>query len=505
MSDKQNITHPSWALKCKRKGTELRYIRGNYYLYEVTSKWNPEKKRSVKITGKLLGKITREDGFVESEKARLKRQQLVINRVQVKEYGVCSLIEPIFGDTVRMLKKHFSDCWQKIICLAFGRLVYRSALKNMLFHYSHSYLSEQYPDVDLSASHLSSFLRSLGGERARIVEFCRSFRQMNDCIIFDGTDIFSCSEKMELPKLSKSKSGAFENVMNLMCVFSVGQQMPVYYRLLPGNIKDMSAFKISLLESGVKDAVIVIDRGFASESNIKALEKEKLKFIVSLPRDSGYIDYEKAKAGDKGQFDGYIKYAGRFIWYYSHEVKKNNKKRNKNASRNESDTENKRVTVFLDEELRNREESDYLNRIENKVQKYSIEKFHQKRHVFGTIAIIENYEKTPRDVYEAYKTRGQVETMIDALKNIVDADRTYMQNPQTLEGWMFINLIALKWYYHILNLLKKHELNIQHTPMDLLMMLAEVKKVKINDMWLNAENTKKTSELLLKLGIEPIT
>jgi hypothetical protein len=505
MSDKQKIIHPSWALNCKRKGTELRNIRGNYYLYEVTSKWNTDKKRSVKITGKLLGKITQEDGFVESEKARLKKQQLVINRVQVKEYGVCAIIELLFGDTVTMLKKYFADCWQKIICLAFGRLVYRSALKNIFFHYSHSYLSEQYPDVDLSASHLSLFLRSLGEERGRIVEFCRSFRQMNDCIIFDGTDIFSCSERMELPKLSKSKSGVFENVVNLMCVFSVGQQMPVYYRLLPGSIKDMSAFKISLLESGVKDAVIVVDRGFASESNIKTLEKEKLKFIASLPRDSTYIDYEKAKAGDKSQFDGYFKYGGRFIWFYSHIAKKNNKKRKQNADDCDNDTEIKKVTVFLDEELRNREEGDYLNRIENKVQKYSIEKFHQNRHVFGTIAIIENYEKTARDIYEAYKTRGQVETMIDALKNIVDADRTYMQNPQTLEGWMFINLIALKWYYHILNLLKKHELNINYTPMDLLMMLAEVKKVKINDTWLDAEKTKKTSELILKLGLEHIT
>jgi len=248
--------------------------------------------------------------------------------------------------------------------------------------------------------------------------------------------------------------------------------------------------------------------------SIKALEKEKLKFIVSLPRDSGYIDYEKAKAGDKNQFDGYIRYAGRYIWYYSHAVKMNNKKRNKNVSENQNESENKKVTVFIDEQLRNREEVDYLDRIENKVQNYSIEKFHQKRHIFGTIAIIENYEKTACDVYEAYKTRGQVETMIDALKNIVDADRTYtayfvhstsMQNPQTLEGWMFINLIALKWYYHILNLLKKHELNINYAPMDLLMMLSEVKKIKINDMWIDAENTKKTSELLLKLGLKPIT
>jgi len=55
--------HPEWALACKRKGTELRLLNGKYYLYEVTSKWNPEKKRSVKITGKHLGKITETNLF----------------------------------------------------------------------------------------------------------------------------------------------------------------------------------------------------------------------------------------------------------------------------------------------------------------------------------------------------------------------------------------------------------------------------------------------------------
>jgi len=45
--------HPDRALAHKRNGTELRCISGYDYVYEVTSKWSPEKKRSVKITGKL--------------------------------------------------------------------------------------------------------------------------------------------------------------------------------------------------------------------------------------------------------------------------------------------------------------------------------------------------------------------------------------------------------------------------------------------------------------------
>ena len=38
---KNKSLHPEWALACKRKGTELRLLKGKYYLYEVTSKWNP--------------------------------------------------------------------------------------------------------------------------------------------------------------------------------------------------------------------------------------------------------------------------------------------------------------------------------------------------------------------------------------------------------------------------------------------------------------------------------
>jgi hypothetical protein len=160
----------------------------------------------------------------------------------------------------------------------------------------------------------------------------------------------------------------------------------------------------------------------------------------------------------------------------------------------------------LDEELRNREEKDYLNRIESKSENYSLEKFHDKRHTFGTIAIINNdKDKSAQQTYSDYKTRGQVEMMIDTLKNVVDADKTYMQNQQALEGWMFVNLIALKWYYQILNLLKKHELNKKFSPADFLSFLTEVKMVKINDNWQRAEVIKKNMTLMQKLGILHIT
>ncbi|HOK36772.1 MAG TPA: hypothetical protein PK860_05780 [Paludibacteraceae bacterium] len=62
------------------------FFEWTYYLYEVTSKWNIEKKRSQKVTGKLLGGITEKDEYIESEKERLCKQN-ALSSLTVKEYG----------------------------------------------------------------------------------------------------------------------------------------------------------------------------------------------------------------------------------------------------------------------------------------------------------------------------------------------------------------------------------------------------------------------------------
>ena len=190
----------------------------------------------------------------------------------------------------------------------------------------------------------------------------------------------------------------------------------------------------------------------------------------------------------KAATSGFFKHQGRYIWHYTIAL-----------------DAKKSVTVFLDEELRSREQKDYLDRIENKVLDHCLDKFNEKQCRLGTIAIIQNTGKPPCDVFADYKSRGDVETMIDALKNIVEADRTYMHNEHALEGWMFINMVALKWYYTILNLLKKNGLNKKYSPMDFLLFLSEVKKVKINNLWYDAEITRNTRELLQSLNILPIT
>jgi hypothetical protein len=118
---------------------------------------------------------------------------------------------------------------------------------------------------------------------------------------------------------------------------------------------------------------------------------------------------------------------------------------------------------------------------------------------------IEKTGKPAKEIYLDYKTRGRIETMIDAMKNVLDADPSYMQNDFSLEGWMFINHIALQWHYSIIQLFRENGLNDKYSVCDLLKMLFEIKIVKINNEWHRAEITKATESLLEKLKLLPVT
>ena len=69
---------------------------------------------------------------------------------------------------------------------------------------------------------------------------------------------------------------------------------------------------------------------------------------------------------------------------------------------------------------------------------------------------------------------------------------------------MFINYIALHWYYIMLNKLKSSKLNNKYSPSDLIKFLKEVKKVKLNKKWYDAEVTDSTSDIINKLNM-PVT
>ena len=216
---------------------------------------------------------------------------------------------------------------------------------------------------------------------------------------------------------------------------------------------------LTIEESQVQDAVLVADKGFYSKANMTLLAEKKLQYVDTI------------------------------IWYFNKQI-----------------NENQRVILYLDEDLRRAEQHDFLQRIEKEYANYSLENYHLKAKTHGTIALITNLNdtNTPEKIYQHYKSRAAIEILFDTFKNILFADTTYMRSNEAMEAWLFINHIALIFYYRLFKRLIKHKLLKKYSPKDILMHLNTIKKVKINDKWLNAEIATKSKAILEKLEI-PIT
>src|ERR1700723_485576 len=91
---KPPANHPQWALKYRKEGTELRFLKGRYYLYAYKTVYDKGKQRPKKVSGQLLGSITEKDGFIPSAKRALESSANTpqIATVRCKEYGVASLV-----------------------------------------------------------------------------------------------------------------------------------------------------------------------------------------------------------------------------------------------------------------------------------------------------------------------------------------------------------------------------------------------------------------------------
>ncbi len=257
---------------------------------------------------------------------------------------------------------------------------------------------------------------------------------------------------------------------------------PMFYRLLPGSIKDVSSLLLSIKESGVKDIIIIGDKGFYSENNIKELDIGHRKYIFPLKRNSSLIDYSPiAEAGRKG-FKGHFIFEKRVIWYY------------------EREENSKRIVTFVDGRLKVEEEEDYLIRAND--DKDKLNEFYENKKKSSTITIITGTNLGAQKIFELLKSRTEIEVVFDTFKNNLHADRSYMGDDFALEGWMFVNFIALLLYYKIYALLISKDLLNNCSPKDVILHLSRVYKVKIGNDWVLSEVPKKSRLLIEKLGIE---
>ncbi len=474
--------YPNWVERYRGAGKEIKKIGNAYYLYERKTVWDKEKKQPKKISGAYLGRIT-EDGLVPP-KRKLVSNEMVTGIVD-KQYGATSYLESLGADIRDKLKKHFPDIWQQIWVMALLRTEDPQPFKRLEQAYEHSWLSEKYPKLNMSKQSISGLLRILGDMRGQSLDFMREYIQNVEHLIFDGTRITTFSEEMQLAQIGYNSQHSFDPQVNLVYAFSSGETTaPVYFRPFSGSICDVTAFKSCCEELGVDNSVIIADKGFGSAKNFQYLDENGLNYIVPLRRSCKELNIEAIRTGYANGFDDFFLYNSRPIWHFSRKDEKNNTQ----------------YITYIDDTLRAKEETDYINRMDKNLEGYSKEGFMDKRLKFGTILLRTNLGKNAKDVYETYKKRMQIEQSFDVLKTLLEQDHCYMQSDTAFAAWAFLNHISLMLCYRLYDQLQKSDILKKYSAKDVLYYLRDIHALRIHGVWQFAEVTKKSRSLLHDLN-----
>jgi transposase len=486
---------PAWVLKHKEPKTEIKFINACFYKYQVSYKYNKDKKRTDKITGQLLGKIDEALGFIKSDKHTIREQAkaVVLPKVDIKNYGICLLFYTLLKDELELFKKHFKESIaDTIFIFAMMRWAFQSPIKRVPSYFVHDFSSELYGKTSLSDKDFSNALKFVGENREALTQWMKDLLNIegnhnNKFVLMDSTHVTSVSEHLGINALGYNPEHSYDKQVRLMYLFSAQLKKPVYYRLINGNITDLKSMKLCIAEMKVKDVIYIADKGFYSKENRIMLDNEKLQYLIPLHRNNKLINFKPIKEGKiKIENKTYFIYQDRAIWYYAYEE------------------EGIKLITFLDDKLRTTEENDYLLRIQTKPEEYTETTYFEKLHVFGTLTLVykTNELSDPKDLYTGYKKRNEVEVMFDSYKNFLKADLMYMQDRHVTEGWLATNFIAMIAYHKLFARIQDAKLTAHTSPKDVIEICKSIYKVKINGEWQISEITKKVDLLLKKLKID---
>ena len=251
--------------------TEIEYVKGHWYLYEVTSVMLPDGSRKKK-SGHILGSITPE-GFVESRKRRREKTAVLQNEFDQKlaeknteksgdasetphESGrnlVASEIpneQPVvdtapaememteikhgkLADSVEVgaatyfyartldlrlrLKEYFPESWQFLYVISLIRVIYGPHFRRIKLHYQTSMIGEVYPGLDLGPAALRRLLVELGKSRETIRQFMlKDVLLVGSYLLVDGHRLITASRGRDLAELGYDSKMRYKHQINLL-------------------------------------------------------------------------------------------------------------------------------------------------------------------------------------------------------------------------------------------------------------------------------------------------
>jgi transposase len=465
----------AWVEEQRDQGVKCLEVkmRGKcYYVYHSSTYWDKALKKPRKIS-KYLGALDPDKGLIKSGG----RHRIYPSDIRnITEYGNSMLLHETIKDLKPLLKEGFPDCWAEICAIAMVRATGNVPLKRIKDAWEKLYNAENM-NLYLSPKKLSRIIREVGVNQAGQNIIFNELADLSKQLVYDLSSVFSRSMSINQAEKGYNKDKIHVPQINLALMCSADTGLPTMIRSLPGSVKDIKTLYHSINELDIGGKILILDRGFFSEATIKFLggkKGKKISYVLPTRRNSRYYD-------TRIHLNEYFSYHSRLI---------------KCGKRKHNDFY---LYLFEDQDLRLEEQKTlYRKRDEHKIEK---EKYNIGMKKAGKILIVSDMDVEKQEIYLLYKKREVVEKMFDTYKTVLNADKLYLQNDESVFGHVFIAFLSLYIHCKLEQLLKKAELNHKFTPIDLLFKYSKVYHVNLKDHSMITEVPKKVMDLEEKLGL----
>ena len=205
-------------------------------------------------------------------------------------FGVYGLFSELLDDEVQGMRTIYnSEDWEVLLSVAMMRFAHEAPIQCMQRLHHHDYGSLFWHNQVLTDKIITNTLRYIGENRQLILKWMKSRipfpenpnNSEKEYMMIDSIHVTTTSNHLHVNAPGYNPDKSFDEQIRLMYMFACGIKEPVYYRLINGNINDVSSMKLCLEEMKTDKVIFVADKGFYSKGNIDALTDNKLQYIIS--------------------------------------------------------------------------------------------------------------------------------------------------------------------------------------------------------------------------------
>ena len=453
------------------------------YAYEITSYWDRKKQMSYHKT-KYLGVVIDKEKKQFERKARKKEIEKV-----VLDFGDAYLLHRFMEDIgiVQLIKNVFNHDADKTLALISYRLCYCAAMMYANTWFEGSYAKLLYNKCDISSQEISQFLFRIGNEfiqRRFFSEYIPTVSAGKKGIIIDGT---SLPNQIHMPLTSWGLSGEeIDKQIRFMLVVDKETTSPLFFRILPGNILDISALTNTLEELkrfGIKESFVYTDAGFFSEDNIKEFYSNNIHFLTRLP--SLRIIYKELIASEIEDIES-VKFAVRYGKRVLFVKQKNIDLFGRKAY----------AHIVLDPERKGRETKKLLLSVIDEKSQHTEQEIEYDLSKLGIMILVSSFPLRKEEVVPAYYIRQNAEMMFGFSKDDLGILPLRVHSEEASQGFLFLQFLALIVFTKM-----KKAIGKEYTVEEILLTMRNLKcKVYDNEILIH-ELTRQQKEISKKLGI----